>query len=74
MSWDSASCKLAFSEGSGQKELKMIEYVVAEGRCANCKKTSPNLKLCSRCLSISYCCKECQRSDWSNHKTVCQKK
>ena len=28
---------------------------------------------CSRCLGASYCCKECQQSDWTNHKTKCWK-
>jgi hypothetical protein len=51
----------------------VIEFVEAEKCCAGCKKTSQNLKLCSRCSSILYCSKECQCSHWPQHKLVCNK-
>jgi hypothetical protein len=31
-------------------------------------------KRCSKCKTIWYCSKECQVSDWPNHKVVCNKK
>lgn len=29
-------------------------------------------RLCSRCRQVGYCSKECQRSDWTNHKSHCK--
>lgn len=56
------------------QQFLTIEYVAAENQCVKCKKTSHNMKRCSRCRSVFYCNAECQFSHWSNHKTVCQKK
>ena len=39
--------------------------------CMICDR--PNCKLkCSRCLSIFYCSKQCQKQHWKTHKPVCQ--
>ena len=46
--------------------------VAARGRCASCGKKSSALKHCAWCMNISYCSKNCQQTDWSRHKTVCQ--
>lgn len=48
--------------------------VEEERSCANCEKTSQNLKRCSRCRAIEYCSVECQRTHWIQHKIVCSKK
>ena len=32
----------------------------------------PSKLKCSRCLTIQYCCKECQKKDWKVHKNNCQ--
>ena len=47
--------------------------------CSQCHKTthqigSKTLKKCKRCQQIKYCCKECQKQDWKEHKKVCGKK
>ena len=34
--------------------------------------TPPKLQLCSRCLSIKYCSKECQKAHYSMHKIKCR--
>lgn len=39
--------------------------------CALCDK--PALLTCSKCLSVSYCCQECQKIDWKLHKKTCNK-
>lgn len=40
-------------------------------RCGACK-TSGAVNRCTRCLSVSYCRKECQISHWSYHKATCK--
>lgn len=42
-------------------------------RCAKCGREGAT-KLCSRCRSVSYCSKECQRQHWKSHKRVCNRK
>ena len=40
-----------------------------KGKCAlcNCEATST----CSKCKSTHYCSRNCQKSDWKNHKKTC---
>lgn len=43
--------------------------------CVNCKQVETiesQLKLCSRCKLVYYCCKECQVSHFENHKVQCK--
>ena len=45
-----------------------------ERKCAECgKKRSAKTKLqkCSRCNSVRYCSRECQKTHWAIHKAVC---
>ena len=44
------------------------------GGCDKCHKKANDLKLCGRCKAVSYCCVECQRSDWPKHKSACSVK
>lgn len=48
------------------------KYMNPSDTCRNCKKAADevSLKNCSRCL-VSYCCQDCQREDWPEHKTKC---
>ncbi|KIK60521.1 hypothetical protein GYMLUDRAFT_97234 [Collybiopsis luxurians FD-317 M1] len=43
--------------------------------CSNlaCDDTTrrADLRVCSRCKTVRYCSKECQRADWPKHKPVC---
>ncbi|KAJ7511089.1 hypothetical protein B0H11DRAFT_1953923 [Mycena galericulata] len=39
--------------------------------CANCKAERPNM-LCTRCMVIRVCSKECMRGFWPYHKKYCQ--
>lgn len=45
--------------------------------CAKCRKKEegsedPKFKTCAKCLLHQYCSKECQVSDWPNHKVLCK--
>ena len=46
---------------------------VAE-ECFKCKKVTEKTKMCGRCGRAYYCSVECQRADWSYHKTFCDNK
>lgn len=48
---------------------------VASSACANpnCPTHALGTKRCSRCLHISYCCRDCQTAHWSTHKSDCKK-
>jgi hypothetical protein len=43
--------------------------------CAGCKaapSATVKLQRCTRCMSVEYCSKECQRAQWRSHKPNCQ--
>lgn len=40
--------------------------------CAFCSTEKADLLKCSRCKSVFYCNKECQRLHWKAHKTICK--
>jgi len=49
------------------------EYKVSSVKfCFNCGSRE-NLKKCSKCQNTYYCSKECQVSDWKEHKKTCCK-
>jgi splicing suppressor protein 51 len=41
--------------------------------CASCRKTPPEatLKRCSKCQTTQYCSRECQKTNWKQHKKIC---
>ncbi|KAJ7884163.1 hypothetical protein B0H14DRAFT_3857189 [Mycena olivaceomarginata] len=52
------------------------EYVPSEWTTHMCDRRDcnnhENLTKCSQCKSALYCSKECQKTDWKNHKPYCQ--
>ncbi len=42
--------------------------------CDTCKEERRNTSLCARCKKSRYCSVECQRADWTVHKSVCGKR
>lgn len=40
--------------------------------CHVCHKSSPTMKWCGKCRSVKYCSQECQKEDWTNHKSICK--
>lgn len=41
------------------------------GRCLVCMGMQPATKACGKCRKIWYCCVQCQKDDWREHKKVC---
>ena len=40
-------------------------------QCSGCKKRSDDLKKCTKCGTVQYCNRDCQRKDCSMHKNYC---
>lgn len=40
--------------------------------CAACSKQEVYMERCGRCLSVNYCSKSHQKSDWQQHKKTCR--
>eukprot|EP00037_Helgoeca_nana_P026231 m.294844 g.294844 ORF g.294844 m.294844 type:complete len:381 (+) comp27167_c2_seq5:5028-6170(+) len=58
--------KLQAGNNSGKKYTSMGE-IVAEMQ----KDFAASLKECSGCGLVKYCCRQCQKDDWKNHKSKC---
>ena len=55
-----------FGMESGSRQETNIEC------CDNCGETSIRCRFCSRCKSVRYCSKDCQREDWwERHRAAC---
>ena len=39
--------------------------------CCNCCKEGKMMR-CNRCYSAHYCCKECQKENYNEHKNICR--
>lgn len=42
-------------------------------RCSHCDKAPSSLKQCVKCMSVSYCDRDCQRAHWETHKQDCSR-
>ena len=40
-------------------------------RCVRCDQDGDTIKKCAKCLSVSYCGRECQVANWARHKRLC---
>ena len=57
-----------------KKATKSLVTEEFSTKCSNCGKEAENLKRCGTCQVAAYCSKECQRNDWTRHKSECMKK
>jgi tetratricopeptide (TPR) repeat protein len=56
------------------KEVRNQPTAQSEAKlCYYCKKPETNLKKCTYCFTAQYCGKQCQKSDWNNHKKLCDR-
>ena len=51
-------------------ESKLDSFLLGT-RCAQCFQESAKLKACSKCHTVYYCNKECQKKHWKEHKKTC---
>jgi tetratricopeptide (TPR) repeat protein len=62
-------------EGLNVQQELVIDKSLRSHRCLNCGKMATDigcrLSKCSRCKQVSYCSRDCQRSDWKSHKVFC---
>ena len=66
---------VACSEKCKKESLKVSrkeEDLELNIKCV-CGKIDKKMRKCGDCKSIYYCSKECQKSDWNNHKHKCIK-
>ena len=56
------------------KDMDIDPLFGQQPRCFFCKTETSNLKICSKCKSVSYCSRDCQRQDWKLHKKYCEEK
>ena len=56
-----------------QEVIIVTQFKCSRVKCENMEKTKGEFKLCSACRTVRYCCVECQRMDWPEHKQICNK-
>ena len=56
-----------------QRALRKISIAFKKVTCSVCGSPGPGrLKICSRCKSVHYCSRDCQKKDWKQHKGYCK--
>jgi hypothetical protein len=63
--------ELAGPNSSGYMRSNSNSFVVFQ--CAACGAESRERRQCSRCRTVYYCNRECQKAHWNEHKAVCGK-
>lgn len=57
---------------TSDNSAQMPRTGTSDGECDNCGQSVIPLKRCSRCRSVSYCNRECQKAAWKTHKRDCK--
>ena len=73
---EAAIAKLTLQQQPGKAHSAAPSF----GTCSNCGKSDRDgktqLRWCTKCNSVRYCSKECQRADWTKekggHKQMCK--
>ena len=63
-------CGVRLLDDDSSKEMR-VKPINMRVVCSSCWKDDKNCQSCSRCGTVYYCSKECQRSDWKKHKANC---
>ena len=56
-----------------EKELIELARCRACWHCHKQEDTACTFQFCGRCLVTRYCSRECQKSDWKNHRHACRR-
>ena len=63
------------NSASAAADISLDNTAALQKRCALCGKLGNKenkIKVCSGCMNIWYCSKECQGADWKRHKPDCK--
>mmetsp|Transcript_5490 Transcript_5490/g.9084 ORF Transcript_5490/g.9084 Transcript_5490/m.9084 type:complete len:231 (-) Transcript_5490:7-699(-) len=58
------------------RDIKKFRQKLSNTKCNYCSRApteKESFAVCSRCKSVRYCGKSCQRSDWPSHKKQCRR-
>eukprot|EP00004_Rigifila_ramosa_P015510 TRINITY_DN3604_c0_g1_i1.p1 TRINITY_DN3604_c0_g1~~TRINITY_DN3604_c0_g1_i1.p1 ORF type:complete len:1313 (+),score=242.86 TRINITY_DN3604_c0_g1_i1:582-3941(+) len=61
-----AAAVLPGNSGAGKSAAVPVQF------CAHCQQSKPDMQRCTRCRTVLYCSKDCQRADWKVHKALCK--
>ena len=69
-----ATIEYHVSQGRAREHTKGCQRPLANCRLCH-KRENPNnrFKCCAACKMVYYCCRECQKTDWDNHRSFCKK-
>ena len=63
--------RISNSKITGYPYIPLIDRTYDPKVCARCDIRMLNMKKCTGCKTVHYCCKHCQVADWSSHKFSC---
>jgi len=64
--------KVNMGNGTSAK-VNMLTYVKSFVSCASCGTFAAKMSMCAGCGTVHYCSRECQKSNWKQHKNRCRK-
>ena len=62
------SCFMSAQESTQEAKITAVQLGLQLRKVKERK-----LSACSRCSCVKYCCRECQKADWPDHKHECGK-